>query len=71
VTLVFSADETAREVAETLARKGFENDAAREGRYRFLTTGDPVLFRSLGERFLQLPLADVERVEVAELEAVA
>ena len=28
VTLVFSADETAREVAETLARKGFDNDAA-------------------------------------------
>ena len=71
VTLVFSADETAREVAETLARKGFGNDPAREGRYRFLTTGDPELFRSLGERFLQLPLADVEQVEVRELEAVA
>ena len=71
VTLVFSADETAREVAETLARKGFENDAAREGAYRFLTTGDPELFRSLGERFLQLPIAEVEQVEVAELEAVA
>ena len=41
VTLVFSADETAREVAETLARKRIENDAAREGDYRFLTTGDP------------------------------
>jgi glutamate racemase len=68
VTLVFSADETAREVAETLARKGFENDASREGRYRFLTTGDPALFRSLGERFLQLPLGDVQRVEVADLE---
>ena len=27
VTLVFSAEETAREVAETLARKGIENDA--------------------------------------------
>jgi glutamate racemase len=39
VTLVFSAEETAREVAETLARKGIENDAAREGTYRFLTTG--------------------------------
>ena len=63
VTLVFSADETAREVAETLARKGFENDAAREGAYRFLTTGDPALFRALGERFLQLPLGDVEQVE--------
>jgi glutamate racemase len=69
VTLVFSADETAREVAETLARKGFDNDADREGSYRFLTTGDPSLFRSLGERFLQLPLGEVEQVELAELVA--
>jgi len=71
VTLVFSADETAREVAETLARKGFENAADREGDYRFLTTGDPELFRTLGERFLQLPLDDVEHVQVSELEAAA
>jgi glutamate racemase len=71
VTLVFSADETAREVAETLARKGFENDGDREGSYRFLTTGDPKLFRSLGERFLQLPLGNVEQVQPAELEAAA
>src|SRR3954452_10994272 len=67
VTLVFSADETAREVAKTLARKGFENDAAREGTYRFLTTGEPELFRSLGERFLQLPISAVEHVELAAL----
>jgi glutamate racemase len=71
VTLVFSADETAREVAETLARKGFDNERGREGSYRFLTTGDPAAFRTLGERFLQLPLGAVERVEVTELEAVA
>jgi glutamate racemase len=71
VTLVFSADETAREVSETLGRKGWENDAGREGGYRFLTTGDPVLFRTLGERFLQLPLGEVERVAVAELEQAA
>ncbi len=71
VTLVFSADETAREVAETLTRKGFDNSAEREGSYRFLTTGDPAVFRALGERFLQLPIADVEQVAVAELEAVA
>ena len=31
VTLVFSAEETAREVAETLARKGIENGEGREG----------------------------------------
>jgi glutamate racemase len=71
VTLVFSADETAREVAETLARKGFENDVAREGTYRFLTTGVPESFRVLGARFLQLPLRDIETVTIAELERAA
>jgi glutamate racemase len=71
VTLVFSAEETAREVAETLERKGVENRSGREGSYRFLTTGDTELFRQLGERFLQLPLDGVEHVEIAELEAAA
>ena len=71
VTLVFSAEETAREVAETLARKGFENDASRQGGYRFLTTGDPDVFRTMGARFLQLPIPAVERIEFAELTAAA
>jgi glutamate racemase len=69
VTLVFSAEETAREVAETLARKGIENDPAREGAYRFLTTGEPESFRLTGARFLQLPIGEVEHVEIAALEA--
>jgi glutamate racemase len=69
VTLVFSAEETAREVAQTLERKGYENDAAREGSYRFLTTGDPHAFRDMGARFLQLPIAEVEHVELATLAA--
>ena len=71
VTLVFSAEETAREVAETLARKGIENAGEREGSYRFLTTGDRETFRAMGARFLQLPIAEVEQVTVAELEAAA
>jgi glutamate racemase len=71
VTLVFSAEETAREVGETLARKGVENDHDREGTYRFFTTGSPDEFRVLGERFLQLPIAEVERVTIAELERAA
>ncbi len=71
VTLVFSAEETAREVSETLARKGFENAGGREGSYRFLTTGDPKLFREKGERFLQLPIGEVEAVGLAELEDAA
>jgi glutamate racemase len=71
VTLVFSAEETAREVAETLQRKRIENDPAREGAYRFLTTGDPEAFRAMGRRFLQLPIGEVERVELSTLEAAA
>lgn len=71
VTLVFSAGETAREVAETLARKGIENDPARDGSYRFLTTGEPGELRALGERFLQLPLGRVEQVELADLARAA
>ena len=71
VTLVFSAEETAREVAETLARKRIENDAAREGAYRFLTTGDPDAFREMGRRFLQLPIGEVEHVTLQELGAAA
>jgi glutamate racemase len=71
VTLVFSAEETAREVAETLARRGVENERGREGRCTFLTTGSTEEFRALGERFLQLPLGSVERVPLAELERAA
>ena len=71
VTLVFSAEETAREVAETLARKGFESDPAREGSCRFLTTGPVEEFRALGERFLQLPIDDVRQVAISELERAA
>ena len=71
VTLVFSAEETAREVAETLARKGIENEPGRDGEYRFLTTGDPGAFREMGRRFLQLPIGEVEVVTVARLEEAA
>jgi glutamate racemase len=71
VTLVFSAEETAREVAETLARKGVEHEPSREGGYRFLTTGDPAGFRATGARFLQLPISDVEHVELPRLEVAA
>jgi glutamate racemase len=71
VTLVFSAEETALEVAQTLARKGIENDPGREGTYRFMTTGDTEVFRVTGARFLQLPIDGVEQVGLADLERAA
>jgi glutamate racemase len=71
VTLVFSADETAREVAETLERKGIENEGAREGSCRFLTTGDARSFREMGKRFLQLPIGEVGHVTLGASEPQA
>ena len=38
--------------------------AADEGAYSFLCTGDPEAFRELGTRFLQMPLGEVELVEL-------
>ena len=62
VALINSAEETAHEVGEILARKATNNDKEREGEYRFLTTGDPGEFREVGARFLQLPIREVERI---------
>ena len=70
-TLVFSADETAREVAETLDRKGIENEPGREGSTTFLTTGPPDEFAALGARFLQLPIDSVRHIDLHELEREA
>jgi glutamate racemase len=62
VALINSAEETAREVGEILARKGIGNSKEREGDYRFLATGDAEEFREVGARFLQLPIREVSRI---------
>lgn len=59
VALINSAEEIAREVGEILQRRGVQNDLAREGRYRFFSTGEPEAFRLVGARFLQLPIREV------------
>lgn len=59
VTLVSSADETAFEVRDLLERMGWLADDAPRGRLRFMTSGDPVRFAELGERFLGFALHDV------------
>jgi len=68
VKIVSSGQAIADAVHEALA--GDENDADRRGAYRFLCTGDPEEFRQVGTRFLQLPLGEVERIDV-ERRAVA
>ena len=65
VTIVSSGEAIAEDVGQRLAGLGLANDEHRRGRYRFLATGDVEEFRRLGTRFLQLPVGEVTRLEVA------
>jgi glutamate racemase len=71
VTLVSPAAEIALEVEEMLARQGVAQDDDHEGDYRFYCTGDVEVFRTVGARFLQMPLECVEQVPLGELPAEA
>ena len=64
VTIVSSGEAIAHEVETRLRDAGLENDEARRGQYAFLATGDPEEFRRVGTRFLQLPIGNVEHVDV-------
>lgn len=64
VTLIKSGEELARDLGESLRRRGLLRPAGREGTYRFACSGDPEAFRALGSRFLQMPLGEVTAVEV-------
>lgn len=68
VRLISSAEETAREVAETLERR---DQLAAPGASRtltFATTGDAVEFSRLGSRVFGQELSDVMTVSIAELD---
>lgn len=61
VTLVSSADETAKDVYRTLTERDLlRTDRAGPPRHRFLATGDPVTFAPLARRFLGLASASAE-----------
>ena len=65
VAIVSSGQAIADEVLGRLQEDGLANEEDRRGNYRFLATGEPEEFRRLGTRFLQLPIGEVEHVEVA------
>jgi glutamate racemase len=66
VSIVTSGQAIADEVDEKLREAGLAQDEHRRGRYEFMATGEPDDFRRLGIRFLQLPIAEVEHVDVGK-----
>ena len=66
VRLVTAGHAVAATVERKLAAGGLGTERDGEGDYRFACTADPAAFRELGTRFLQLPLGEVELVELPD-----
>jgi glutamate racemase len=64
VRLVSGGHAVAAAVQRTLERDGLARSVDGEGEYRFLCSGDVESFRDLGTRFLQMPLGEVEQIEL-------
>jgi glutamate racemase len=64
VRLITAGHAVAAAAQRTLEAQGLACSDGDEGAYRFLCTGDVTAFRELGTRFLQMPLGEVEQVEV-------
>jgi glutamate racemase len=64
VRLVTAGHALAAAAQRTLEASGLATGHEGEGAYRFLCTGDVASFREQGTRFLQMPLGDVEQVEI-------
>jgi len=70
VRLISSAEETAREVADSLEARGHRADATMVRTELFATTGDAQEFSDLGARILGRRMERVEQVELAALESL-
>ena len=64
VRLVTAGHAIAATAQRVLEEAGLATARRDEGTYSFLCTGDPDSFRELGTRFLQMPLGEVELVEL-------
>ncbi len=63
VTLVSSAEETAKDVYRALASRGLERTAAAAPEHSFIATGDAGQFESLARRFLGPEVLSVKHVD--------
>ncbi len=70
ISLVNPAAEIALEVEAILRRQGIARDEDRVGSYRFYATGDVDAFRTVGARFLQMPLTRVRQLSLSDLGAL-
>jgi glutamate racemase len=65
VRLVSGGHAVAAAAQRTLESTGLARPADGEGEYRFLCSGEVESFRELGTRFLQMPLGEIEQVDIS------
>jgi glutamate racemase len=66
VAIVTSGAALARQAEHALRTRDLAAHRLGEGTYSFLCTGDVESFRALGTRFLQMPLTEVEHVDLVQ-----
>lgn len=66
VALITSGAAIARRVECALAARSLDSPNSGEGDYRFLCTADVESFRALGTQFLQMPLGEVDHVDLPQ-----
>jgi glutamate racemase len=64
VRLVTAGHALAAAAQRALEARGLSSEQHGEGTYRFVCTGDVDSFRELGTRFLQMPLGEIEHVDL-------
>ena len=64
VRLVTAGHAIAATAERALEEARLGKNGNEEGTYRFLCTGDATAFRELGTRFLQMPLGEIEQVDL-------
>jgi len=67
VTLIDSADETAKTVAETLKKMNLERTADTLPSHRFYVSDNPKKFMQVGERFLNKEIRNIEEIDITNI----
>jgi glutamate racemase len=70
VSIVTSGAALARQVEHALGSRDLATHRTGEGAYRFLCTGDVASFRTLGTRFLQMPLGEIDHVQLPDSQPI-
>ncbi|SDK41706.1 glutamate racemase [Sediminibacillus albus] len=66
VTIISSGEETAREVSAIMGYQEKLFKGNREPQHKFYTTGEPTVFETISQAWLEQPVSEIKNVKLAE-----